>query len=121
MAVGKPRLLLDHDFPRPSILLGSPWISLCFHGPCYAMDSPHELPSRFVSTLLLLLSAACDTCRHSSCHNALRSSYFSCSWRGQLDRGARCCTCHWLGGADSPLSAKQRIADEGVHAFQQRR
>ena len=26
---------------------------------CYAVVSPHELPSRFVSTLLLLLSAAC--------------------------------------------------------------
>ena len=57
--------------PRSSILLVSAWISLCFHRTRYAVVSPHELPGRFVSPLLLLLSAACDTCRHSRCDYAL--------------------------------------------------
>ena len=54
----------NHVFFTIMIFLGLPfcwapaWISLCFHGTCYAVVPPHEFPGRFVSTLLLLLSAA---------------------------------------------------------------
>ena len=121
MAGRKPRLLHNHDFPRSSVLLVPPWISLSSH----VLVTLWFLHTNFLAALsprycyyyqplvILAGTAAAMT---------LYDRVVSLAHRAGNSTVARaCCACHRARGDDFALSAKQRIGDEGVHPFQQRR